>query len=34
MKNAGRRDRYITHRAETLTQDDLRAAYGIGYCRH
>ena len=21
MKNAGRRDRYITHRAETLTQD-------------
>jgi len=22
MKNAGRRDRYITHRAETLTQDD------------
>ena len=22
MKNAGRRDRYITHRAETMTQDD------------
>ena len=22
MKNAGRRDRYITHRQETLTQDD------------
>jgi len=22
MKNAGRRDRYITHRAETLAQDD------------
>jgi len=22
MKNAGRRDRYITHRTETLTQDD------------
>ena len=34
MKNAGRRDRYITHRAETLTQDDYGQPTVIGYCRH